>query len=189
MAGSSLHGHYHSKYAVPVSVIEYRNNIIAPAYTHNNKEKDKMGSSSMLYEINQHVYSTKPFLLKPNQQIAVYQLCIFKHDINIFNSKYEHDYHQIVMRCCCELVSIEYSGMGEGRVVGTFQGIIRGAGVNDALLIDFYDGIAVQVKGTLHTCVYQFEYIYTGGPIKKYITTNSNINNNTAYNNKNRSSK
>lgn len=60
------------------------------------------------------------------------------------------------MHCHCELVSIEYSSNGEGRVVGTFEGRIKGAGINDALLIDFYEGVAVQVKGSVHSCVYQF---------------------------------
>jgi hypothetical protein len=45
-------------------------------------------------------------MFKPNQNVPIYEICIFKYDINIFNSKYEIDFHDIVMQCTCELVSI-----------------------------------------------------------------------------------
>jgi hypothetical protein len=60
------------------------------------------------------------------------------------------------MQCTCELVSVEYGGnSGEGRVVGTFDGRIKGAGVNDTLVVDFYEGVPCQVLGLVHSCVYQ----------------------------------
>lgn len=41
--GSSLHGHYHSKYAIPVSVIEYKNNI--NPQQQNNNYNSKIGGT------------------------------------------------------------------------------------------------------------------------------------------------
>jgi hypothetical protein len=54
-----------------------------------------------------------------------------------------------------------------GRVVSTFDGRIKGVGVNDTLVVDFYEGVPCQVLGLVNSCVYQFEYVYTGEPLKQ----------------------
>ncbi len=69
------------------------------------------------------------------------------------------------MRCICQLFLYQY-GTDQGRVVGVFDGRIKGAGIGDAVVIDFYDGIGCQVLGTVHSCVYQFQYVYSGGPVQ-----------------------
>lgn len=45
MSGSSMHGHYHSKYATPVSVMEYKNNIIPPSPYCNPAKNNKIQSN------------------------------------------------------------------------------------------------------------------------------------------------
>lgn len=88
------------------------------------------------------------------------------------------------MMCTCQLIIIEYSGCGNGydtsngKIISLFDGRLKGAGINDSLIIDFYQSIACQVVGSVHTCVYQFQYLYTGQPIPKYIgnTSGSNVN-------------
>lgn len=61
------------------------------------------------------------------------------------------------MRVVCELIAYDYGSNGDDdRVVGTFDGRIKGAGVNDGIVIDFGESVACQVVGTVHSCVYQF---------------------------------
>ena len=88
-------------------------------------------------------------------EVPIHEICIFKHDINVFNSHYEADFHELAMKCRCELVSYDYSGE-DSKVVSTFDGRIRGIGISDSLVIDFWEGTSCQVIGSAHNCVYQF---------------------------------
>lgn len=83
----------------------------------------------------------------------------------------------------CELVQFDYSSGEQGKIVGVFDGRIRGAGINDAVFMDFLEGVTgCQVIGSVHSCVYQFEYVYTGGPI--YYPLNTMNSNKSTSNNK-----
>ncbi len=56
------------------------------------------------------------------------------------------------MICICQLFLYEY-GTDQGKVIGVFDGRIKGGGIGYAVIIDFYDGIGCLVLGTLHSCV------------------------------------
>ena len=129
------------RYAIPVSVVEYNSSA-----SHNNTPS---------YDISDTYYHTKPFMLKSGIEVPIHEICVFKHDINIFNSRYESDFYEITMKCKCELISYDYSGE-EGKVVSTFDGRIKGVGISDSMVIDFSEGLPCQVIGTVHNCVYQF---------------------------------
>jgi hypothetical protein len=42
--------------------------------------------------------------------------------------------------------------------LGRFDGVFHGANAHDVLLIDFAEPAACQVLGTIHACIYQYEY-------------------------------
>ena len=90
-------------------------------------------------------------------------MCIFKNEINIF--KYEPDFHEIVLTLLCELI---LSDPQRERVVGSFEGKIRGDSVNEALVVDFHEVGACQVLGSIHSCVYQFAYSATNEKIQNF---------------------
>lgn len=55
----------------------------------------------------------------------------------------------------CELVRVDSN---KDQVLGTFEGVLNGVNSHDALLIDFGETAACQIRGTIHSCIYQYEY-------------------------------
>ena len=75
--------------------------------------------------------------------------------MNIFT--YEPDYNDLNLTVLCEFIRIDFNN--KKTVSGVFEGRLFGASVSDFLLIDFYEAAASQVKGSVHSCVYQYEFL------------------------------
>lgn len=86
------------------------------------------------------------------------EVCIFQLKVPLYDSREEEARLVLV----CDLLHIE---SGQAKIVDTFKAKLPSSSFHEYLEIDFYEGAPCQIVGSLHSCLYRFEYLHSGSGV------------------------